>query len=205
MEKYIKIIQIMNSKTNCSFIMGIHWTPMNSPQKVSNVVLLILIYLFFLESVFEMPALILDKGIIHKATSMIKIDERSMITWKGSMLYVLYYMTIGFMSTLKLWEYFSNKKKHVKILKRALLLWIIAWLWIFMGNDINFSTAAGLFRLYMPVLSNRMCNEGECMSPYSPCQSLTPMIGNSSNRWCKKHYYNLQLCLQINCKCALLW
>ena len=50
-----------------------------------------------------------------------------------------------------------------------------------------------------------MCNEGECVSPYSPCQSPTPLRGNTSNHWCQKQHHYLQLCLQINCECVLLW
>ena len=41
-------------------------------------------------------------------------------------------------------------------------------------------------------------------SPYSQWQSLAPFIGNSTNRWCQKQHYNLQLCLQILCKYVLL-
>ena len=55
------------------------------------------------------------------------------------------------------------------------------------------------------VSSNIMCNEGEPVSPYSPCQSPTALIENSSNHWCQKQHYNRHLCLHINYKYVLLW
>ena len=48
--------------------------------------------------------------------------------------------------------------------------------------------------------SNLVCNEGEHLSPYFPCQSPTSFIGNSSNHHCQKQHCNLQLCLQITCE-----
>ena len=56
----------------------------------------------------------------------------------------------------------------------------------------------------MPGVKDLVCNEVERVSPYSPFQSLTPSMGNSSNNWCKKEHYSLQLPLQINCRYVLL-
>ena len=77
--------------------------------------------------------------------------------------------------------------------------------WVLAGNDCNVSNAAGLIRLYIPGSNNLVCNEGERVSPYSPSQSLTPFMGNSSTHWCQKHNCNLQICLQIHCKYVRLW
>ena len=81
---------------------------------------------------------------------------------------------------------------------------------ILAGNGIDFSIAVGLIRLHMPNVKKLRCqeiacNEGEHVSPYSPCQSPSPFIGNSSNHWCQKQHCNLQLCLWINRKYVLFW
>ena len=39
-----------------------------------------------------------------------------------------------------------------------------------------------------PLSSNLVWNEGECLSPYSQCQSLAPFMGNSSSHWCQKQH-----------------
>ena len=60
--------------------------------------------------------------------------------------------------------------------------------WILAGNYISFTIAAGLIRLHMPGVK----------------KTPAMFIGNSSNHWCHKQHYNLQLCLQILCKYILL-
>ena len=72
----------------------------------------------------------------------------------------------------------------------------------FGGKWFQFSLAAGLIRLHMAntMSRNLACNEGECVSTHSQCQSLAPFMGNSRNHWHQKQHYNLQSYFQIHCE-----
>ena len=48
----------------------------------------------------------------------------------------------------------------------------------FGGNGMSFSTKPGC---KYPASSNLVCNEGNHVSSYSPCQSLAPCMGNATN------------------------
>ena len=129
MEKYIKRYPD-HEQQNSSFIIGIHWSPMNSPHKGSVMWRYWYLFICFSLRVYLNCLLwffIMEWYIRQPVWSKFMKDPWS--HEKGPMLYVLYYITTGFMSTLKLWKYFSNKKKkHVKVLKRTMLLWNVAWL-----------------------------------------------------------------------------
>ena len=72
--------------------------------------------------------------------------------------------------------------------------------WILAGNDINFSLATGLIRLHMPSIKNLVCNENVRLSPYSPCHSLAPFMGDSTKYcWQKQHQtINLNIKFVVN-------
>ena len=73
--------------------------------------------------------------------------------------------------------------------------------WILVGNGINFSIAALAYLGYLCQAScNFVCNEGgERVSPYTPCQTLAPFMGNSTNHWCQKQHYNCKFSQEIHC------
>ena len=68
----------------------------------------------------------------------------------------------------------------------AVLLSIITYITVLIlaGNGIIFSMAVGSGYI-CPAPSNRVCNEGERVSTYSPYQSLTLFGGNSSKHCCQ--------------------
>ena len=53
--------------------------------------------------------------------------------------------------------------------------------WILAGNGIHFPMQRTYLGYIYPVSRNLVHNEGNRVSPYSPCQSPTPFIGNFSN------------------------
>ena len=62
---------------------------------------------------------------------------------------------------------------------------IMIWLCGF-GHKRTFSLQWAWLGYIYPASGNLVCNEGECVSPYSPCQSLAQFMGNSTDHWCQK-------------------